>query len=173
MSTAQKPMAGGVMPTLVVAKAGGGDIRIGGPGRWQMVVIYRGKHCPLCRKYLKGLDGLLDEFRAIGTEVVAVSSDPREKAESETAEEGWRFSVGYDLTIEQMRTLGLYISKPRSSQETDRPFPEPGLFVVNPQGNTQIIDISNAPFARPDLQAVLNGLKFVQEKNYPIRGTAP
>ncbi|MGH7058668.1 MAG: redoxin domain-containing protein, partial [Acetobacteraceae bacterium] len=125
------------------------------------------------RKYLKGLDGLLDEFRAIGTDVVAVSGDPREKSESEAAEEGWRFSVGYGLTLEQMRTLGLYISNPRSPQETDRPFPEPGLFVVNPQGNTQIVDISNAPFARPDLQAVLNGLKFVQEKNYPIRGTAP
>ncbi|MGH6976293.1 MAG: redoxin domain-containing protein [Stellaceae bacterium] len=173
MGTTQKPMAGGAMPALVVAKAGGGEIQIGGSGRWQMVVVYRGKHCPLCRKYLKGLDGLLDEFRAIGTDVVAVSGDPREKSESEAAEEGWRFSVGYGLTLEQMRTLGLYISNPRSPQETDRPFPEPGLFVVNPQGNTQIVDISNAPFARPDLQAVLNGLKFVQEKNYPIRGTAP
>jgi len=70
-----------------------------------------------------------------------------------------------------MRALGLYISAPRSPQETDRPFPEPALFVVNPQGNIQIIDISNAPFARPDLNGVLKGLKFIQEKQYPIRGT--
>ena len=69
-----------------------------------------------------------------------------------------------------MRALGLYISEPRSPRETDRPFPEPALFVVNPQGNIQIIDISNAPFARPDLNAVLKGLKFIQEKQYPIRG---
>jgi hypothetical protein len=59
----------------------------------------------------------------------------------------------------------------RSPEETDRPFPVPGLFVVNPEGRAHIIDVSNAPFARPDLDALLNGLKFIREKNYPIRGT--
>jgi len=64
------------------------------------------------------------------------------------------------------------VSQPRSPQETDRPFPELGLFVVNPQGQAHIIDISNAPFARPDLEGILNGLKFIKERGYPIRGTA-
>lgn len=68
--------------------------------------------------------------------------------------------------------LGLYISAPRSPNETDRLFPEPGLFVVNPEGKAHIIDVSNAPFARPDLRGVLNGLKFIRERDYPIRGTA-
>ncbi len=66
----------------------------------------------------------------------------------------------------------LYTSEPRSPQETDRPFAEPGLFAINPEGKVQIIDISNAPFSRPDLAGILQGLKFVQEKQYPIRGTA-
>jgi peroxiredoxin len=172
MSTSEKLRAGSAMPAISVPKVGGGQIRIGNSGGWQMVVAYRGKHCPICRTYLKGLDGLYDEFRSGGTEVVAISGDAKEKAESETAEEGWRFPVGYGLTADQMRLLGLYISEPRSPQETDRPFPEPGLFVVNPQGQAHIIDISNAPFARPDLRGVLNGLKFIKEKSYPIRGTA-
>jgi len=171
MSGTMKLQAGSAMPAITVAKVGGGEIEIGTTKGWQMVVVYRGKHCPICRRYLKGLDGLLDEFRAAGTEVVAVSADPREKAEFEAAEAGWRFAVGYGLSPQQMQQLGLYISVPRSPQETDRPFPEPGLFVVNPAGQAHIIDVSNAPFARPDLQGVLNGLKFVQEKNYPIRGT--
>ena len=101
----------------------------------------------------------------------AVSADPKEKAETEAADEKWRFPVGFDLSVDQMRTLGLYISEPRSPQETDRPFPEPALFISNPEGKLQIVDISNAPFARPELNAVLSGLKFVQEKHYPIRGT--
>ena len=96
---------------------------------------------------------------------------PREKAEADVAEQAWRFPVGYGLTIEQMRSLGLYISDPRSSQETDRPFSEPGLFLVNPASNAQIIDVSNAPFARPDLQMILNGVKTIIEKSYPVRGT--
>ena len=71
-----------------------------------------------------------------------------------------------------MRRLGLYISTPRSEQETDRPFPEPGLFLVNPEGRVQIVDISNAPWARPDLNYILGGIKVIHERNYPVRGTA-
>jgi len=172
MSTTQKLQAGSAMPIIRIAKVGGGEISIGDAVGWQMVVVYRGKHCPICRKYLKGLDALMNEFRSLGTDVVAVSADPREKAEAEASSDGWSFSVGYDLTMDQMRSLGLYISEPRSPQETDRPFPEPGLFIINPEGRAQIIDVSNAPFSRPDLREVLSGLKFVQETKYPIRGTA-
>jgi peroxiredoxin len=168
---AEKLQAGSDMPKINVPKVDGGELRLGAGQGWQMLVVYRGKHCPICRTYLKTLDGLVDEFKGIGTEVVAVSADPKDKAETQVREEGWRFAVGYDLSQAQMRALGLYVSQPRSPQETDRPFAEPGLFVVNPQGKAHIIDISNAPFARPDLNGVLKGLKFIQEKQYPIRGT--
>jgi hypothetical protein len=35
----------------------------------------------------------------------------------------------------------------------------------------QLLDISNAPFARPDLAAIARGAKRIQEMNYPVRGT--
>lgn len=114
---------------------------------------------------------MLEDYKTAGVTVVTVSADPREKAQADVAEFGWRFPVGYDLTVEQMRQLGLYISEPRSAAETDRPFAEPGLFVINPDGNVQIIDISNAPFSRPDLAGILRGIKLIQERNYPVRGT--
>ena len=167
----QKLRPGSMLPVLSLPKVGGGELQIGGAGGWKMVVVYRGKHCPICRTYLKTLGGLLEQFQQLGTEVIVVSADPKEKAEAEAGDEGWRFVVGFDLSQEQMRALGLYISEPRSPQETDRPFSEPALFITNPEGKLQIIDISNAPFARPELNSVLSGLKFVQEKGYPIRGT--
>ena len=168
-----KLKAGAAMPRMTLAKAGGGTAEIGGKrDGWQVVVVYRGLHCPLCKRYLTTLDSLAEGFAAINAEVLAVSADPREKAEAEKQELGLAIDVAYDLSREQMRTLGLYISEPRSPQETDRPFAEPGVFVVNPEGAAQIIDVSNAPFARPDLNGILNGLKVVQEKNYPPRGTA-
>jgi hypothetical protein len=34
---------------------------------------------------------------------MAISGDPKEKAESEITEENWRFPVGYDLRPDQMR----------------------------------------------------------------------
>ncbi len=105
-------------------------------------------------------------------DVVAVSADPLEKAQADVDERGWQFPVAYDLGGEQMRELGLYISKPRSEAETDRQFSEPAVFVVNPEGNVQIVDISNAPWARPDLSRLANGIAYIQKNDYPIRGTA-
>ncbi|MEM9497600.1 MAG: thioredoxin peroxidase, partial [Pseudomonadota bacterium] len=42
---------------------------------------------------------------------------------------------------------------------------------VNDQGNLHIVDISNAPFSRPDLEALAGGLEFIRANDYPIRGT--
>ena len=167
-----KLKAGGAMPELALPSVGGGTVRIGGTGRWQMVVVYRGKHCPLCAKYLARLQELKGDCDAAGIEVVAISTDPRDKAEAQASDQGLSMPVAYDLSIAQARDLGLYISDPRSPQETDRPFAEPGTFVVNPDGRLQIIDISNAPFSRPDLAALVRGITYIREKNYPIRGTA-
>ena len=72
-----------------------------------------------------------------------------------------------------MQELGLYISIPRSEKETDHNFSEPGLFVVNQDGNIQVIDISNNPFVRPSLPEFVSGINWIRnpENNYPIRGT--
>jgi peroxiredoxin len=172
----QKLAAGTEFPTISVWQLGGGELELGKPQGncdWQLVVVYRGKHCPICSNYLKQLQPLVDGFREIGVDVVVVSGDPEEKASAHMAELGVDLTVGYGLRIEQMRELGLYISHPRSPEETDRPFPEPGVFVVNADGRLQIVDISNAPFARPQLESLLGGLQWIRDpdNNYPIRGT--
>jgi peroxiredoxin len=168
----EKPLSGQAMPRFTLSSADGGEVEIGGTGRWQLVVVYRGKHCPICTRYLTTLNELLPEFEKAGVDLVAISTDPAEKACPQAAEMGLSFPVGYALPIDQARELGLYISNPRSPQETDQPFTEPGTFLVNPDGELQIIDISNAPFSRPDPASILTGIKVIREKDYPIRGTA-
>ncbi|MFD0857602.1 redoxin domain-containing protein [Roseovarius aquimarinus] len=166
--------AGQEFPRQQVARLGGDTLTLGAPaeGRdWQMIVVYRGLHCPICKSYLKKLEEVKGAFHEIGVDVVTVSGDPEEKALAMAEETGSSVPMGYGLDIAQMRALGLFVSDPRSPEETDRPFPEPGLFVVNAEGRLQIVDISNAPFARPDLGGLAKGLAFVREKGYPIRGT--
>ena len=161
------------LPEINVPLLGGGELRIGVPldnHEWQMVVVYRGKHCPICKTYLAELERTATDFAKAGVGVVAISGDPEDRARSFTDEIGVTFPVGYDLTVDQMLMLGLYVSEPRSEKETDRPFAEPGLFVVNADRLLQVVDISNAPFARPDLAGLVKGLKFVRENDYPIRG---
>ena len=166
--------SGDIFPKEEVARLGGGTLTLGQPegGRdWQMVVVYRGLHCPICKKYLRKLEELKERFHGLGVDVVAVSGDPEEKARKTAEELALTVPVGYGLTTGQMKALGLYISAPRGPQETDRPFPEPAVFVINGEGRLHIVDISNAPFARPDLEALLGGLEFIRANDYPIRGT--
>ena len=169
-----KPQPGNAFPAISVPNLNGGEMVLGQPAdgaTWGLVIVYRGKHCPLCHRYLTGFAPIAERLAAIGVSVQVVSGDGEEKARAFAEETGLEVPLGYGLSVPQMRALGLYVSDPRSPQETDRPFPEPGVFAVNPDGDLQIVDISNAPFARPDLDALTRGLEFILDKGYPIRGT--
>lgn len=166
--------AGSPFPKTELLRLGGGTVTLGDPqgGRdWQLVVIYRGLHCPLCKKYLAQLEEMQAQFHDQGVDIVVASGDPEDKAQAMADEFAPTLPMGFGLSVAQMNALGLYVSDPRSPQETDRPFAEPGLFVVNGDGAIQMVDVSNAPFLRPDLDKVLGGITFIRANDYPIRGT--
>lgn len=81
------------------------------------------------------------------------------------------FKVAYGLTEEQMRRWGLYISRPLSPDESINLFSEPAMFLINPAGLLHVVVYSNATFSRPDLKQVAQGIRMVQDKKMPIRGT--
>ncbi|MUK43878.1 redoxin family protein [Aliivibrio fischeri] len=173
--TTHKFIAGDVFPTIQLPTLDNNLINLSEPQNgadWKLVVVYRGKHCPLCTRYLNELETLKSRFLALGVDIVAVSADSEAQLTSHMAQLSVSFPIAYGLTIEQMQMLGLYISEPRSEQETDHIFAEPGLFVINEKEQVQVIDISNGPFVRPDLNVLLSGLEFIRnpENNYPIRG---
>ena len=170
----KKLSSGSRLPDFTLPLINGGTVTLGQPrkqGNWQLVFIYRGFHCPICKQYLKKLESLKDKFSATGAEIVAISGDPEPKAAAMIEAVGISFPVGFGLSIDQMQELGLYISHPRSTKETDRPFAEPGLFAVNAEGKVQLIDISNTPFNRSDLDELVDTVEWVQANDYPIRGT--
>lgn len=174
--TATTLQPGQHFPPFTVGRLGGGELTIGTPtagSNWTLLVIYRGLHCPLCTRHLIELNGAYDDLQSLGVDVIAVSADTSEKAAQQLHDIQPMFAVGHDLSIEQMQALGLYISAPRSQAETDRPFSEPGVFVVDQHGVLQIIDTSNAPFARPEVKTLVSGLQFIRnpDNNYPIRGS--
>jgi peroxiredoxin len=168
--------AGSIFPNVPVTHLDGETIDIGQPqgeSKWMMAVVYRGRHCPLCTKYLNKLEGFKDRLADIGVDLAAVSGDSKDQLESHLEKLDVSYPLFYGLTIEQMQRLGLYISIPRSEKETDHPFPEPGVFVINAQGQVQVVDISNNPFVRPELEALVSGLEWIKDpkNDYPIRGT--
>lgn len=168
-----KPVAGSTLAPITLPKVGGGEIVLGGAREnWSLIVVYRGKHCPRCKKYLNGLNEMRDKWYDAGFDIAVISADPIEKAQADLTEFGWAFDLGYDLSEAQMTALGLYMSDPLSESETTRRFAEPGVFVLRPDGSLLLIAISNGPSARPDLSELLDGMVFTKDNNRPPRGTA-
>lgn len=147
------------------------------PENLSMVVAYRGLHCPQCRNYLQELNRRMGEFASRGVEVVALSSDGKERAMA--AKTDWELKdlpIAYDLSIEKARELGLAISTSRGKTsigiEEPALFNEPGLFLMKPDATLYAAFIQTTPFARPPLDQLLKAIDFINEKNYPARGEA-
>ena len=167
------------VPALELSLVGGGAYSMAAnhPVRFTLVVFYRGLHCPICRRYLTELDGLLPEFEKRGVSVIAASSDTAERAEQ--AKKGWGLKtlrVAYGLSIEDARQWGLYVSRSNgmTSAGVVEPelFNEPGLFIVRPDARLYWGTTSTMPFGRPHFNEVLQSLDFVIAKDYPARGDA-
>lgn len=165
------------VPALDVALTTGGRFVLGAtPGQnFDMIVFYRGLHCPICTKYLMELERLEPEFRQRGVQVVAISSDDadrgRQMAEKVKAS-GVQF--GYGLSLKVARQWGLYtsasIGKTSTGLEEPALFAEPGVFLVRPDGTLYYGSTQTMPFARPQFQDLVPAIDYAVGKNYPARG---
>lgn len=127
--------------------------------------------------YLREADRTLGEFAQRGVEVVAVSSDTRERAEQTRNDWGLKaLPVGYGLSIDSAREWGLYVSTSRGKTSTGvmepELFSEPGLFLVRPDQTLYAASYATMPFARPHFSELLKALDFIIANDYPARGEA-
>ncbi len=142
------------------------------PEKFTMIIFYRGKHCPVCKKYLEELQEKLSKFTERGVNVIAVSANT-EKISKATYDE-WNIPdipVGFEYPIEEARKLGLFISKGIKDTEPETFF-EPGLFLIKPNGELYCASIQTMPFARPGFDDILGAIDFVNKEDYPARGEA-
>ncbi len=160
-------------PALSLPLVGGGTWTLAEqtPETFTMVVVYRGLHCPVCKGYLGKLNGLMSAYKEAGFSVVAVSMNDQATAEQTVADWGIAdIPVAYGLDEATARAWGLYLSKGINEVEAEI-FAEPGTFWIRPDGRLYLIDISNMPWPRPDLEFLLSKVGLIQERNYPARGT--
>ncbi|MEP0235905.1 redoxin domain-containing protein [Roseibium sp.] len=170
--TMSKPRVGAPIEPTSFPALSGDTISIGqAKDRWTMLFVYRGKHCPRCKRYLNKLNAALPAWSEV-MDVLVVSADTKEKARADMDEFGWDFELCYGMSEAQMRALGLYVSEPLSEAETTENFAEPGAFAIRPDGTLMLVDISNGPAARPDLEELLDGMIFNITNDRPVRGTA-
>jgi peroxiredoxin len=165
------------VPALNLALTTGGRFVLGAqPGdKFDLLVFYRGLHCPICAKYLMELERLAPEFASRGVQVVAISSDTEERGKAmadKVKASGVKFAHG--LSLRSAREWGLYISTSRGTTsigiEEPELFSEPGVFIVRPDGTLYYGAAQTMPFARPQFQDLLGAIDFAVAKDYPARG---
>jgi len=158
-----------------------------GGGRWSLpdptpesftiAVFYRGLHCPICRTQLQDYQAHLEAFAEKGAQVVAISTDDAVRAAE--AKSGWgldRLAIAHDLSVEEARRWGLFISthRGRTSLGVDEPalFNEPGLFLIRPDNSLFASFVQSAPFTRQKAADIVKAISYVQDNDYPARGEA-
>lgn len=165
------------VPALDLPLVGGGRYIQGvNPGdRFDLLVFYRGLHCPLCASYLRELEKLAGDFAARGVNILAISSDVESRA-AQMADKikAKQLRFAYDLPLASARAWGLYISTSRgvTSIGLEEPalFSEPGVFIVRPDGTLYYGAVQTMPFARPSFTDLLMAIDFSMKHDYPARG---
>lgn len=118
-----------IVPALDVCTTDGGRFVLGAEPaeKFDLVVFYRGLHCPICAKYLMELERLAPEFEKRGVNLVAISSDDQERGKKMADKVGAsEVKFGYGLGLQTARSWGLYISAGRGA--TSIGIEEPALF---------------------------------------------
>ena len=164
-------------PELNVETVGRGPWKMSeqSPENFTLVVFFRGLHCPICANYLRDLQRNLGDFDKHGVNVIAISSDSKERAEKSAEDWGLdELTLGFGLDLDTARRWGLFVSTGRgptsSGIEEPRLFSEPGLYLIRPDSTLYFGSVQTMPFSRPSFADILNGVKFVLEKDYPARG---
>lgn len=167
------------VPDLAVATTDGGTWRLSErtPKNFSLIVIYRGLHCPICKKYLLQFQDSLGDFADRGVDLLVLSSDDEARAKKSVADWGLgALTVGYGLSHDDARRWGLYLSKGRPQPDPAKIaepaiFAEPGLFLVRPDGTLFFGSVQTMPFTRPPVAELLKGIDHVLANDYPPRGT--
>jgi len=141
-------------------------------GKWIMLIVYRGDHCPRCKQYMTRLHELQAGYAERGVEILITSMDPENVVKRTIADNNWTLpNIAHSLSAADAETLSLYLTPHEAGSKLEGVYAEPGLFLINPEGKIQVIATSNSPSVRPDLEVVLDGIIGTQERNLPIRGT--
>jgi peroxiredoxin len=169
------------MPAMSARLLSGGEWRADSekPERLALLAFYRGIFCPICRVWVADLDKLVPEFEKRGLSVIALSADDRDGAEKAVKDWGLKnLRVGYELSLDDARTAGLYVSEGRgvnsaSGLKESRRFVEPAVLLVKPGGELYAAWLQSSPYARVHVAEILTAAdNYLRNNIPPPRGSA-
>ncbi len=163
---------GTAFPALDLPRAGGGRVSNASFNADYMAVlnVYRGLHCPRCHAQFDDFIANRAALDEAGVKIVSISTDPQDRAEQAVAEWGLGdLEIGYGLTIQGARDLGLFISEAIREGETAQ-FAEAAVFFIKPDGILWGSSVNSFPFLRPTTAMILDAISMAKNRSYPPRG---
>ena len=107
---------------------------------------------------MAGYQGKLEELRAEGVSIVALSTDPEDKAKETVEADGLRFPVGWGLKVpEDADRIGAAWDKKRS-------IIQPSEFIIGPDRRVLHAPYSSGPVGRIDSGDALSLIRFLKSK---------
>ncbi len=166
---------GQAFPAIDLPKVGGGRITNADFDAPFMTVlnVYRGLHCPRCKRQLEDFMAHEDAIQAEGLKIVSISTDDLARAEQTVAEWGLGdWPVGCDLSIAEARGLGLSISETIREGEPAL-FAEAAVFFIRADGVLWGAAVNTFPFLRPTAEQIIDAAQTAHARSYPPRGNVP
>ncbi|AUH35301.1 peroxiredoxin-like family protein [Paracoccus tegillarcae] len=143
--------------------------------RGTVVCFYRGLHCPICATYLTELERQTPKFAERGFGTIAISTDGADRAAAMAEKiKASQLRIAYDLSLQQAREWGLYLSAGRGKTsigiEEPELFSEPGVFILREDQTLYYGSVQTMPFVRPHFADFMGALDFTTANDYPARG---
>ena len=163
MPNTPRLMTGQPFPHITLQTTDDREVALNAPG-WGALFVVRGAHCQICKAFLGQVQEHLEGWTQKGIDVVVASADPVDKSRTFMAEAGYTGAAACGLDEAAMAALGLWMTGPDQSG-LDYVHPEPGFFLIDPDGNVAAAEASTLPFVRPDLAWLDRGLGFILEND--------
>lgn len=163
---------GRAFPAIDLPRVGGGRLTNADFDAPFMTVlnVYRGLHCPRCKRQLEDFMAHEEALAAEGLKIVSISTDAAARAEETVSTWGLGdWPVGYDLSIAAARGLGLSISETIREGEPAL-FAEAAVFFIRPDGTLWGAAVNTFPFLRPTAEQIIDAAQTARSRSYPPRG---
>uniref|UniRef100_A0A7S0SX14 Thioredoxin domain-containing protein n=1 Tax=Chromulina nebulosa TaxID=96789 RepID=A0A7S0SX14_9STRA len=162
-SNSFKLIPGTQFPKIILPTISGNEINLQSNGEVKLIVIYRGQFCPFCVATLDQIQEKLSKLNELNIKVIAVSADPVDVTKEFVAKKGYTFPFASNLTVDNIRQLGLYLSDPTNYIPQTYSFSEPAYFLVEEDNSIRYVDVSSHPFGgRVNVDYLVNGYKWVK-----------
>lgn len=170
---------GDAVPAGVLATASGRSVDTAKllVGQPSVLIFYRGGWCPYCNKHLSGLVDIVDELKAAGFQLVAVSADRAEILASKDELSDLSYTLLSDSSMDVSRKFGIAFQVPAElvekykssygidieadSGQTHHLLPHPSVFILDSEGIIRFTYVNEDYTVRLDPVKILAAAKGI------------